>query len=181
MDLDPAKGAVYGITAPVAVSTRDGERVTSAPVNFYPSNGATLRVELAGLHLRLTPPPGASSVRLCSIVHGKEARQAQIQYVLAVGLLQQRGVGPSSCRRMTRPLDVRAVPGAVYGIRTPVSVVLRDGKDVSKPIVFDPAKGRQLSNRIDGVVLRFTPAPGASSFTFCRGPLTKSERSAGGG
>jgi hypothetical protein len=168
LNISPAKGTVYGITTPLTVATRDGAQATSPQVGFFPADGTSLSIVLPGLHLQLAPPRGASSFSLCSIARGKEARQVQGQTYVRVGVVQDRGPIPTSCRRMTGPLDVRPAKGAVYGIKTPMSVSLRTSpREVSKPVVFDPASGQRLLIRLEGVTLRFAPPPGATSFTFC--------------
>jgi hypothetical protein len=66
VDLDPAVGDVLYLGGPVAVSTRQGDRLTSRPVVFHPEpTGSKLTIELPDLHLRVGPAPGSSTFRLC--------------------------------------------------------------------------------------------------------------------
>jgi hypothetical protein len=67
LNLRPAKGAEYGITTPVTMFAHRAARLTSRAINFNPSDGHTLTIELPDLDLRLTPVQGASFFTLCSI------------------------------------------------------------------------------------------------------------------
>ena len=65
-NLNPAKGTVLGILKPLRISTHAGAAPTSPPVQFDPSDGITLNIELDGLDLRLQPAEGQPSFILCT-------------------------------------------------------------------------------------------------------------------
>jgi hypothetical protein len=65
LDLSPPRGTVYGIKAPLTISTHDGARLTSRKIAFNPADGHTLTIDLAGLRLRFGPLRGGSFT-LCS-------------------------------------------------------------------------------------------------------------------
>ena len=67
LDEKPAKGTVYGIGSPLAISLRTPDAPPTPPLNFYAINGDSLTIELSGLSLRLAPVKGASSFTLCEI------------------------------------------------------------------------------------------------------------------
>lgn len=65
MVVDAAKGDVFVIGTPVAITTEKGGRPTSPRVVFAPASGTKLTIELPDLRLRITPAQGAASFSLC--------------------------------------------------------------------------------------------------------------------
>jgi hypothetical protein len=65
LELHPKRGTDIWIADPVTIAIADGSPRPPGAVTFTPTDGNLLTIELADLDLRLAPPRGARSFRLC--------------------------------------------------------------------------------------------------------------------